>query len=186
MDEQPGQSQSQPGADQSSAPSQKPAQSFSGLVHSREFLETLAAASQPQSSDTPAKPKRPSHRPLLLAMAAVLALLLVLAREHDWRPWMEQGTVPEVFYGTWGTSSARYADRGFVITRDSVLLVTGPGRGFAYPIVGVSRPTGADTTLFTLRYRDDGQDLTLLLRLEPDSTIHLASLPMVVWTKKSP
>jgi hypothetical protein len=186
MNEQPGQSPSQPGADEPGAQSRQPVRSFSGLVHSREFLETLAEAVQPRVSDTSAKPKSRSHRPLLLAMAAVLTLLLVLAREHDWRPWTEQGPVPAVFHGTWGTSSERYADRGFVITSDSLRLVTGPGRGFIYPIVGVIRPTGPDTTLFTLRYRDGGMDLTLQLYLEPDTTIHLVSLPMVAWTKQSP
>jgi hypothetical protein len=186
MDAQPGQSPSQPGADQSSASSQKRERAFSGLVHSREFLETLAELAQPRVSGTPTKPTSRSHRSLLLAMAAVVTLLLVLAREYDWRPWTEQGTVPEVFYGSWGTSSERYADRGFVITRDSLHLVTGVGRGLAYPIVGVNRPAGPDATLFTLRYRDGGLDLTLQFHLEPDTTIHLVSLPMVAWTKQSP
>jgi hypothetical protein len=185
MNEQPDRSPSQPGADESSAPSQKPARSFSGLVHSREFLETLAALGQPHLPDTP-KPKSHPHRLWVLAIAAAVALLLVLAREHDWRPWMEHGAVPEVFHGTWATSSERYADRGFVITSDSLKLITGPGRGFTYPILGVTGHAGRDPTLFTVYYRDGGLDMTLGLYLEPDTTIHLVNLPLVAWTKQSP
>lgn len=186
MDEHPGRSPSLPGGDESSAPSQKPAGAFSGLAHSREFLETLAAVGQARSSEEAAKPKSRPQRSLLLAIAALVALLLVLAREQGWRPWWERGSVPEVFYGAWATSAERYADRGFVITRDSLQLLIGPGRGFTYPILGISGNPRRDATQFTVRYRDGGQDLTLRLHLEPDTTIHLASLPMVAWTKQRP
>lgn len=184
MSEQPGHSPLQPGAHESSAPSLKPGQSFSGLAHNPEFLQTLAAAvSRGSASDQALKRERRPRRPLLLAMAAVVALLLVLAREHDWWPWTVEGTVPQVFHGTWATSAERYADRGFVITGDSLQLLTGPGRGLTYPIVGVRRDPERDATLFTFHYRDGGLDMSLRLHLEPDTTIHLVSLPLVAWTK---
>ena len=183
MSEPSGSPASRPEAESSAA---KPLRSFSGLAHSREFLETLAAVGRGRTSDQLVKSGRRAYRPLLLAMTAVVGLLLVLARDHGWWPWTERGTVPEVFHGTWATRAERYADRGFVITRDSLQLLTGPGRGLTYPIVGVSTQAPTDPTLFTFHYRDGGLDMTLRLNLEPDSTIHLMNLPLVAWTKHRP
>ncbi|HEX7337286.1 MAG TPA: hypothetical protein VF252_08765 [Gemmatimonadales bacterium] len=184
MSEQPDRSPLQPATPESPAPFRKPVQSFSGLARNPEFLETLAAAvSRGSASGQPLKRERRPRRPSLLALAAVGALLLVLAREHGWWPWSVEGTVPQVFHGTWATSAERYADRGFVITGDSLQLLTGPGRGLTYPIVGVRTDAERDATLYTLYYRDGGLDMSMRLHLEPDTTIHLVSLPLVAWTK---
>jgi hypothetical protein len=176
----------QPRGEGSTAPEQKSAVSFSGLAHSREFLETLAAVTSAGPSDKPVQPKNRPGRPVLLATLAVAALLLVAAREREWGLWREPSPVPQVIYGTWATRAEPYANRGFVISSDSLRLLTGVGRGVTYPIVGVTENLERNATLLTLHYLDGGLDMTLRLYLEPDTTIHLVSLPTVAWTKQSP
>jgi len=165
-------------------PDGRPVQSFSGLAHSREFLEAVAAVGRAQASKQLGQEESRSRRPVLLGFTAVVTLLLLLAREQGWGLGVKQDTVPRVFYGSWATTAERYADRGFTITGDSLRLLTGRGRGVTYPIVGVRREK-SDSTRFTFHYRDGDLSMTLRLHLEPDTIIHLASLPRVAWTRKS-
>jgi hypothetical protein len=160
-------------------------QGFSGLAHSREFLEILMSLRRSASSAEATPEKSRSRRPLVLALTAVVALLLVLAREQSWELWWGQASVPEVFHGMWGTSARPYTDRGFVISRDSLQLRFGAGRGIWYPIVRVNGSLTEGSTAFTLYYRDGEATLRLPLHLRPDTTIYFASLPQVVWTKQS-
>jgi hypothetical protein len=184
----PGGSQSQPAGDEPSPTPQRPPRSLAGggLVHSQEFLESLAAlGTMMRSSPEAVKRRDPPRRSFVLLIAAGVVLLLALGRDPMWRPWWERGSVPEVFHGRWTTSSERYVERGFVITRDSLQLLFGQGRGVVYPIVRVSTRPRVDSTLFTFHYRDGALDLKLGLHLERDTTIHLQSVPMVAWRKES-
>lgn len=157
-----------------------------GLVHSREFLEFLAGLGplmrQPAEPVTTRRGMRRSSR-------LVIAALLVLLSGLGWRPvsswWSAYGSIPDELLGTWTTSSARFADRGFVITKDSLRLLLGPGRSSAYRIVGVRRRPSPDSALYTFHYREDESSLELGLWMRRDTTVHFENLPAVVWKKTS-
>jgi hypothetical protein len=118
-------------------------------------------------------------------MALVGVLLLAIVRAPLGTPATPHEPVPEEFLGTWATTFARYADRGFVITSDTLWLRLGEGGSVAYPIEGVERNRNADSSLFTFNYRDGASSLQLRLRMNRDTTVHLANLPTVDWKKES-
>ena len=155
------------------------------LVHSREFVEFLAdLGPMMQSSAEPPKENRRKRRSYRLGFAAVLVLLMVAARDPLWSWWSAYGSVPEELLGGWSTDSPRFADRGFVVTPDSLRLQLGADDTVTYSIVGVRRGGKADESLFTLRYYDGDQNLQMALKMDGDSTVSLVNLPHVSWRKK--
>ena len=155
------------------------------LVHSREFVEFLAELGPlMRSSAEPPHEDRRKRRSFRLGLAAVLVLLLALARDPLWSWWSAYGPVPEELLGGWSTDSPRFADRGFVVTPDSLRLQLGADDTVGYSIVGVRRGGKADERFFTLRYYDGDQSLQMALRMERDSTVSLVNLPNVSWRKK--
>jgi hypothetical protein len=91
--------------------------------------------------------------------------------------------VPDEVLGTWSSASPRYADRGFAITVDTLLLQLGPGKSASYPITEVRSVGSADSARFTIRYRDGSSLLEMGLRVDEDAGLRLANLPTVVWRK---
>jgi hypothetical protein len=126
--------------------------------------------------------RRSSRLPLitvgLLALAVAQALVADLLDST--------GPVPREFVGAWSTTAIPYADRGFVITSDSLWLRLGPEVSIAYPIAGVRKSRTADAVQYTFLYGDGSALLEMGLRMNPDSTVHLASLPSVRWRKERP
>ena len=158
-----------------------------GLVHSREFLELLAGL-RPliRQPSAPATKSRGKHRSSRLLIAALLVLLSALGWGPAWSWWSAHGSTPGELVGTWTTTSARFADRGFVVTTDSLRLFLGPERSSTYQIAGVGKRSRPGWTLYTFHYRDGGSPLELKLWMGTDSTVHIANLPGVVWKKVSP
>jgi hypothetical protein len=188
----PSGSEAQGGSDESTEPQRShPAAGGGELVHSRELLDFLATLGLMMRSSEKAAPARERpvpparRRSLLPVIAAAAVLLFALVRAPLWRSWSQHGSVPEQFLGSWATTAAPYADRGFVISRDSLWLRLGHGQSAAYPIVGVRRRWSVDSALYTLHYRDGASSLELGLRMERDTTVHIANLPTVVWKKES-
>jgi hypothetical protein len=158
-----------------------------GLVHSREFLELLAGLRPLMGqASAPVTKRRGKHRSSRLLIAALLVLLSALTWRPVWSWWSAQGSTPGELLGTWTTSSARFADRGFVITTDSLRLFRGPGRSSTYRIAGVGEKSRPGWTLYTFHYREGGSPLELKLWMGTDSTVQIANLPGVVWKKVSP
>ncbi len=156
------------------------------LVHKREFVEFIGALDAVmRSSAEPVKRRTVLTRPAKLVLAAVLTLTLALAKGPLWSWWSSYGPIPNQLVGAWQTSSERYKDRGFVITKDSLHLRLGAGQSVKYKISGMRRGRGADRNLFTLDYRDQSNlGLQLGLHLKSDSVVYIANLPDIVWTKE--
>jgi hypothetical protein len=123
-------------------------------------------------------------RQWLLLAALLGTLVLAIVHSPLGAPAPTHEPVPQQFLGTWTTTSVRYADRGFVITSDTLRLRLGEGESIAYPIVGVERNRKADSSLFTFHYRDGASSLQLGLRMNRDTSLHLANLPTVDWKKE--
>jgi hypothetical protein len=153
------------------------------LVHSREFVEFMAELGPMMRSAEPAKGPGAS-RSSRLVLAAVLVLLLAVARDPLWSWWSAYGSVPRELLGGWSTSSPRFADRGFEVTPDTLRLQLGGGETVAYRIVGVHRGGNPEESVFTFRYRDEEQDLKMGLRIGRDSTVYLVNVPNVPWRKE--
>jgi hypothetical protein len=170
----------------SPAPAEVPERLVVGhVVHSREFVELLTELGpMMRSSAEPAEGRRGGRRSSSLLLVAVLVLLIAVARDPLWSWWSHYGPVPHELLGGWSTRSPRFAERGFVVTPDTLRLQLGAGKTVAYPIVGVRRGN-PDERLFTFRYRDGDQDLQMGVRMESDSTIHLVNVPDVSWGKES-
>jgi hypothetical protein len=153
----------------------------------REFLTALGPVmrlprKEGEGPEDPA-PKGPARQSRLLVAALAVVILgaawVLLSR---WNP--GEQAVPEAVLGTWTTSSTRYADRGFVITADSLYLRVGGGQTVAHPLDGARRGRGADSALVTLHYRAGGEILEMGLRLGPEH-VTLANLPEVTWKREA-
>jgi hypothetical protein len=127
-------------------------------------------------------PKSPPRRGILVAAVLLLAavmlqapLLLMLNHEE---------AVREEVLGAWRTRDPRYAERGFVITRDSLCLIQGAATSSSYPVTGMRSTRAADSVVYIIHYRDGGLPLELGLHVAPDSTVLVANLPGVVWRKE--
>jgi hypothetical protein len=171
-----------------SAGSQRPAQPVAAgqLVHKREFVEFLGRIDQEMRLSAERVERKPVlGRSAKLVIAAVLALMLALGKGTIWSWWSGYGPLPYELEGSWGTSSDRFQDRGFVITRDSLQLRLGAGQSATYPIAGVRRGRGVDRNLFTLHYRDGNLELQLGLWMKRDSIVYIPNLPGIAWTKES-
>jgi hypothetical protein len=124
------------------------------------------------------------HRSWLLLLAAV-ALGLALGQGSLHRLLLQVGPVPEQFLGSWSTNSHRYADRGFVISRDSLRLRLGAGASAVYPVEGVRQTQAVNGVTYTFLYRDGLSLLELSLQMNPHATVHIANLPSVDWKRTS-
>jgi hypothetical protein len=96
------------------------------------------------------------------------------------------GPVPAEFVGVWRTTEARYQDRGFTITRDSLWLQLGSDVSLAHPLVGARQRRTGNAVLCTLVYGDSPSVQEMELQLNPDFTVHLANSPSVQWRKTEP
>jgi hypothetical protein len=173
----PGGSAPPPPADERSAASQRELLAALNEV-------TCALPEEGAGQATAAKKQTGPRRSWLLLIALVGVLLLVIVRTPLGSPDPTYEPVPEAFLGTWTSAAERYADRGFVITSDTLWLRLGEEQSIAYPILGVNRNRNADSSLFTFHYRDGASSLQLGLRMSRDSTVHLANLPTVDWKKE--
>lgn len=156
------------------------------LTHNRAFVEFVGKLDAVmRASAEPVKRKPVFSRPAKLVIAAVLILMLALGKEVLWSWWSNYVTMPNELVGVWSTSAGRFADRGFVITRDSLQLRLGEGQSVMHPIMGVRRGRGANRDLFTFDYRDGDLDLQIGLHMKADSIVHIENVPGIVWTKES-
>lgn len=153
----------------------------------RDFLTALGPVmrlpdKQAESPDepTPRSPARQSR--LLLAAMAVAILGVAWALLSRWKP--GEQAVPDALLGTWTTSSTRYADRGFVITADSLYLRIGSGQTVGYPIEGVRTGRGDHSAVMTLHYREGGEILEMGLKRGPQEGVSLVNLPEVIWVRE--
>lgn len=139
---------------------------------------------EPRPTQKRAKAATGVRRPRALIATAVTLLMVAAFHAPLIRLLMRNGPVPGEFLGVWRTTSPRYAERGFTITSDSLLLYLGP-RGLAsYPITGVRTKRTADSLLYTVHYLDGTSTLELGLRMDTDSTVRVANLPAVLWRKE--
>jgi hypothetical protein len=156
-----------------------------GIARSKEFREILAAL-EPPPAGAQVEVRSSAWRSRLLIIIAALGLVVLgLAQSPLLRLHPRDVPVPEEFLGSWATTSPRYLDRGFLITRDSLWLRLGPGESTAYPILGVRSSGPAVLKSYLFRYRDSSSTLELALRMHQDTTIHIANLPSVLWKKES-
>jgi hypothetical protein len=159
-----------------------------------EFFQALGTVLRlPPKSTGPAgehevvpKGARSPRRPMKLVLAALGLLALAAGHEPLLRLLTHDRRVPDAFYGRWETRAEKYAGRGFIMSGDSLRLEQGAGRMAVYPIDGVLRNAVADTVWYTVRYRDGASLLEMGLRLETDSTLRLANLPSVLWSRVEP
>jgi hypothetical protein len=139
-----------------------------------------------QGPSLPGTRSRPTPTRLpWLPLIAIVLLLLTLWNSRL-APLEDVGPVPAEFLGSWRTTAASYADRGFVIASDSLWLHLGPDVSIAYPITGVREQRQGDAVLFTFLYGEDASVLEMSLRMELDTTVYLPSLPSVRWAKEQP
>jgi hypothetical protein len=121
-----------------------------------------------------------------LPLIAIVLLLLTLGNSRLAPLLDDVGPVRPEFLGSWRTTAASYADRGFVISSDSLWLRLGPDVSIAYPVIGVREQRQGDAVLFTFLYGEDPSVLEMSLRMELDTTVYLAGLPSVRWAKEQP
>lgn len=117
----------------------------------------------------------------------IAAGVMMLALVQDRRAGLDStGPVPLDFVGAWHTTAAAYQDRGFTITSDSLWLRLGPEVSIAYPLIGVRERRSPDGVVHTFVYGNSPSVLEMDLQMNPDSTIHLANTPSVLWRKATP
>jgi hypothetical protein len=167
------------------------------LNHSRNAPGSEGGAGSASPDPAPREGSRPVQpwrvRPSLLAALAGIVLFY-------WGPFLlpaSQVTIPETFVGTWRTSASSHEDRGFAITRTSLVLKAGPGGTvvWTYPITRVRirvlgypapriRRVEADTVL-TLQclVEEAPQEFSFRLSRRPTPVIWLVNQPAIRWVK---
>jgi hypothetical protein len=138
---------------------------------------------EPEPVKMRAEVAKRDRRPRVLIFAAVLLLVMAAVQAPLLRLLSRNIPVPDEVLGTWSSASQRYADRGFAITVDTLLLQLGPGKSASYPITEVRRIGSTDSARFTIRYRDGSSLLEMELRVDEDAGLQLANLPTVIWRK---
>lgn len=158
-----------------------------------EFFEALGPVMRlpPKDDEHSAAPARSTktapakRRPYMLTIVAVVVLATAAFQGPLMRALFQDTAVPDEFLGRWETTAPRYADRGFTLTRDTLLLRLGSHGRASYPVSGVRVTESGDSVLYTVHYKDGSATLEMGLRMEADSTLRLANLPGVFWKKAS-
>jgi hypothetical protein len=157
-----------------------------------EFFDALGSvmrlppkAPRPTAVEKPVAPATARRRSRLLIPVAVGLLAIAVLQRPLLRLISSDLPVPEELLGNWITDSPRYADRGFVITRDSLRLQLGPQLSATYPITRVRRAGTADSTRYTISYRQGDTEVEMGLSVDPDVGLRVANLPSVTWRRGS-
>jgi len=122
------------------------------------------------------------HLPFLAAAAAILVIVGVVAAMPS-----EQETLPDQLFGSWNTTSPRYADRTFELTVEEVAFQQGSPNDFArYPITGVTGERDAgETMVYVISYENGGTEYQFSFVHQPaENSIRLKNQPTVVWYRQ--
>ncbi len=123
-------------------------------------------------------------RPILLAALlcvglAWMAPLLLAPREL---------VVPDTLVGSWRTSARLYSDRGFTITKTSLVLKAGPDRSnvSVHPIARLRIARSGDSPVYTIEYLVERAPYEFSFRVSPGPppVISLVHQPAVTWRKE--
>ena len=152
----------------------------------REGARSSSGASKnPQLQEHGPQPaRRLWPRPILLAAAVCVVLawvapLLLAAREV---------VVPDPLVGSWKTSAPLYRDRGFTITKTSLVLKVGLNgtNVLVHPITRVRITHSGEAMVYTIEYlvEQAGYEFSFRLWPGPPSEIRLVHQPAVAWRKE--
>jgi hypothetical protein len=157
-----------------------------------EFFDALGSvmrlppkAPRSAAAATPVVSARAAHRSRFLIPAAVALLAIAVLQRPLLHLLSPDVPVPEGLLGSWITDAPRYADRGFVITSDSLRLQLGPQLSATYPITRVRRAGTADSARYTISYRQGDTEVEMGLSVDPELGLRVANLPSVTWRRGS-
>ena len=118
------------------------------------------------------------------AAVGTAALTFVLIRSLA-RPDPAPTVPPPAIVGTWVTDDVRYADRAFVVRRDTLEVHVGPGEASVHPIRAVEVVAAADHTSYEILYVTAEGEASLELLLYED-VVRLRNPPDVRWRRVAP
>lgn len=133
-------------------------------------------------------PEPPRSRRVWLVPAigvACIAVGFLTLHSGPNRPGTEVKEMPRELVGRWTTADARYRGRALSLTRDSVILETGPGQASRRGRI-LSMRTWREGLVPVLRIEydaGDGRETMDLLLVAPDS-LRLRNPRDVLWTKE--
>lgn len=112
------------------------------------------------------------------------ALLLALAAAGCGEDLAE--TAPPELIGHWTTTDARYADRGFDISRDSIVFHTGGESFTTHAIEGVATEESEGRTLYRVLYRmaPDEEPLAFSFHMDAGGEVRFRNQQGMVWTRQ--
>lgn len=162
------------------------AASFAHARDRRGARSSRGASKNPQpQGDGPQPARRLWPRPILLAAALCVVLvwiapLLLAAREV---------VVPDTLVGSWTTSAPLYSDRGFTITKTSLVLKAGPNRTHVsvHPITHLRTAHSGEGNVYTIEYLVEQAVYEFSFSLWPGSppVIRSVNQPEVAWQRKT-
>lgn len=121
----------------------------------------------------------PGRRPMRIG-----AFLLALAAAACGEDLAE--TAPPELIGRWTTTDARYADRGFDISSDSIVFHTGGDSFTAHAIEGIASEETAGRTFYRVLYRTapEEEPLAFSFHLDAGGEVRFRNQPGMVWTRQ--
>ena len=116
-----------------------------------------------------------------------LLVMAILVSTLGCRAAQEPAAVPAEFHGRWTTRDARYADRAFELTTDTITLVQGGEVTTPLPVQKFERAQEGGAIAYVLTYRNlaEGTTDTLRFYYEPrdGGVIRLKSQRNIEWKK---
>ncbi len=117
----------------------------------------------------------------LVLMLTLLTLIVGCQSRKD-------KNVPDALVGVWKTSTAKYADRFFEITKDVIIFGTGDGNSNLHLIDNIDTLREDQTILYTITYLNpEGQPYNFSFYYDPahDGVIRFKNQKQIAWTKGS-
>ena len=162
------------------------AASFAHARDARGELSSSGASKNPRRQrEGPRPARRLWPRPILLAavlcvVLAWIAPVLLAAREV---------VVPDTLLGRWKTSATLYRDRGFTITKTSLVLKAGPNKTnvSVHRITRVRTAHSGEAMVYTIQYlvEQARDEFSFRLWPGPPPEIRAVHQPEVVWRKEA-
>lgn len=145
------------------------------VVHSTSMLGGLLQ--DITATDFDITPKRLALAALAIVVFVVVPMFIVL------RP--QTVPLPSEIFGSWETSDARYADRGFYLTDSTLTLYRGTQDSLVHNIVRVfGEEDFPGSFTYTIYYTAYATEYELSFRyINADGTIRLVNQPEMTWTK---
>ena len=132
-------------------------------------------------------PEKKSHGAQLAGVAVVLAASMILMQGilNGPNPGEPLDAAPPDMVGDWRTADPRYADRGFRLTENDIVILRGPddppGGGH---IESIRTWKEYANDIVRVAYTTEGGEDVIDFVLHPDGTLRLRNPSDVVWSRR--